>query len=48
MHPVIDGGANLPSIYEGPSNNRGMKLSLVSAESLQDGTVWLRHEVTND
>ncbi|GGB28010.1 dihydrofolate reductase family protein [Allosediminivita pacifica] len=48
VHPVIDGGANLPSIYEGPSNNRGMKLSLVSAESLQDGTVWLRHEVTND
>lgn len=48
VYPGIDGAASSPSIFEyigkGQAPARGQSLELLSAETLQDGVVWLRYK----
>ena len=48
VYPGIDGSALSPSIFEYVGKNsqpaRGQSLELLSAETVQDGVVWLRYK----
>jgi 5-amino-6-(5-phosphoribosylamino)uracil reductase len=50
IHPAVDGVAGSPSIvdYHGADKERpgaGQALRLIECETLEGGTVWLRHAV---
>ena len=48
VYPGIDGSASSPSIFEyvgkAPQPAQGQSLELLSAETVQDGVVWLRYK----
>lgn len=46
--PLVDGRQGTPAIYEHPGPRIPDTLALVSAETLDDGTVWLRHRAKHD
>jgi len=48
IYPGIDGAASTPSIFEYIGNDplpaQGQSLELLSAETVQDGVIWLRYK----
>lgn len=45
VFPVIDGQRDVPAIYHGATPEPARRLELISAESLEEGIVWLRHRM---
>ena len=48
LYPVVDGQKGIPAIYDHEAETKVRSLELISAETLDDGTVWLRHRVARN
>lgn len=45
VFPVIDGEKGMPAIYDSGTRQAPREIELISAETIEDGVVWLRHRI---
>jgi len=45
VYPVLDGQRGIPAIYDHGAETQAQALDLISAETMDGGTVWLRHRL---